>query len=138
MNETQHPRRLGRSISAVVAGILTGVILSIGTDAVLHATHLFPPMGQRMSDALFVLATAYRIVYAIVASYIIARLAPDRPMQHALVGGALGFVVSAVGTVVTWNKGPEFGPHWYPIALVVTAIPCAWVGAKLRINQLQP
>jgi hypothetical protein len=95
-------------------------------------------MGQRMSDALFVLATAYRIVYAIVASYIIARLAPNRPMQHALVGGALGFVVSAVGTVVTWNKGPEFGPHWYPIALMVTAIPCAWVGAKLRINQLQP
>ena len=138
MNNTQHPRRTGRSIGAVIAGIVTGVILSLGTDAVLHATHVFPPFGQPMSDALFVLATAYRIVYAIVASYIIARLAPDRPMQHALVGGALGFVVSAVGAVVTWNKGPEFGPHWYPIALVVTAIPCAWVGARLRINQLQP
>ena len=138
MNETQHPRRTGRSIGAVIAGIVTGVILSIGTDGALHATHVFPPLGQPMSDALFVLATAYRIVYGIVASYIIARLAPDRPMQHALVGGALGFVVSTVGAVVTWNKGPEFGPHWYPIALVVTAIPCAWVGARLRINQLQP
>jgi hypothetical protein len=137
MNETLHLRRLGRSIGAVIAGILTGAILSIGTDAVLHAIHVFPAMGQPMSDELFMLATAYRIVYTIAGCYIIARLAPHRPMQHALIGGVIGFVVCTVGTVVTWNKGPEFGPHWYPVALMVTAIPCAWVGGKLRIKQLQ-
>ena len=31
----------------------------------------------------------------------------------------------------TWNKGPEFGPHWYPLALVATALPCAWLGGRL-------
>jgi hypothetical protein len=36
-----------------------------------------------------------------------------------------------VGTVVTWNRGPAFGPHWYPLALIVIAMPCAWVGGKL-------
>jgi hypothetical protein len=25
--------------------------------------------------------------------------------------------------------GPEFGPHWYPVSLIVTALPCAWLGA---------
>jgi hypothetical protein len=44
-----------------------------------------------MSDALFLLATVYRIVYSILGSYIIAWLAPDRPMGHALIGGILGF-----------------------------------------------
>ena len=31
---------------------------------------------------------------------------------------------------------PAFGPHWYPVALIVTAIPCAWLGGKLRVMQL--
>ncbi len=35
MTETQPPRRMGRSIGAVLAGILVGVTLSLGTDVVL-------------------------------------------------------------------------------------------------------
>jgi hypothetical protein len=88
-------------------------------------------------DGALLLATAYRVVYGIAASYITARLAPNRPMLHALVGGVLGFIVSIVGAVATWNGGPAFGPHWYPIALIVTALPCAWVGGKLRVMQLR-
>jgi len=57
-------------------------------------------------------------------------------MKHALVLGVVGLIVSTAGAVATWNKGPEFGPHWYPIALIVTAIPCAWLGGRLRIMQL--
>ncbi len=52
-------------------------------------------------------------------------------MQHALAGGGVGFVVSVVGAMVTWNGGPAFGPHWYPLALIVIAMPCAWAGGKL-------
>jgi hypothetical protein len=124
-------RRLARSILAVVAGFIIVVILSIGTDAVLHALQVFPPLGQRMSDKLFLIATIYRTVYAILGSYITARLAPDRPMGHALIGGIIGLIVGSVGAEVTWNR-PELGPHWYPLALVVTALPCAWIGGKIR------
>ena len=137
MNETQPPRRTGRSIGALLAGFLAVVILSIGTDAVLHAMGIFPPLGQPMSDALFLLATAYRIVYGVAGSYLIARLAPDRPMQHALVGGAIGLLVSIVGVVATWNHQPPLGPHWYSLALAITALPCAWLGGKLRLMQLR-
>ena len=125
-----------KSIGAVLAGFVAVVVLSLGTDLVLHATGVFPPWDQRMSDALFLLATVYRTIYCIAGSYIAARLAPDRPMAHALVLGVVGLVVSTAGSVATWNKGPEFGPHWYPVALVVTAIPCAWLGGRLRIMQL--
>ena len=126
------PRRLLRSIGAVLAGFVVVVITHLGTDAVMHASGVFPPWGQPMSDALFLLATAYRTVYSIAGSYLTARLAPDRPMRHALVGGFIGLAISAAGAAATWNAGPEFGPHWYPLALVATALPCAWVGGKLR------
>ena len=125
-----------RSIGAVVAGFVAVFVLSLGTDVVLHETGVFPPWEQRMSDALFLLATAYRTVYCIAGCYIAARLAPDKPMKHALVLGVVGLIVSIAGAAVTWNKGPEFGPHWYPVALIVTAIPCAWLGGRLRVMQL--
>jgi hypothetical protein len=126
-----------RSIGAVVAGFVVVVVLSLGTDVVLHATEVFPQWGQRMSDALFLLATVYRTIYCVGGSYIAARLAPDKPMKHALVLGVVGLVISTAGAVATWNKGSEFGPHWYPVALIVTAIPCAWLGGKLRVMQLR-
>jgi len=139
MSEMQAPRRLGRSVGAVLAGIVVGVILTIGTDVVLHAIGVFPPWGQSMAgfDGALLIATVYRTVYGVVASYITARLAPDRPIAHALTGGVVGLAVSILGAVLTWNKGPAFGPHWYPLALVVLAIPQAWAGGTLRVMQLR-
>ena len=131
MGEIGQQRPILRSIGALVAGFVVVVILSLGTDIVLHATGVFPPWGQAMSAALFLLATVYRTVYGIAGSYVTARLAPDRPMGHALVGGCIGLVLSTVGAVATWSRGPEFGPHWYPLALIVLAMPCAWLGGKL-------
>jgi hypothetical protein len=115
-----------RRVGAVLAGFLIIVILSIGTDAVLHITGVFPGFGKPMADSLFLLATAYRIVYGVVGCYVTARLAPDRPMQHALILGAVGVLVSVAGAVATWGKGPEFGPAWYPLAIIAISMPCAW------------
>lgn len=114
------------------AGLLAIFIITTATDMAMHATGVFPPLGEPMGDGLFLLATAYRIVYGVVGCYIAARLAPDRPMPHALALGVVGVVVSALGAVATWNRGPAFGPHWYPIALIAISIPCAWLGGKLQ------
>ena len=125
---------LGRSIIAVIAGIVVGAGLSIVTDEVLHLLKIYPPWNERMSDGLFVLATAYRLVFSVLGSYVIARLAPWRPMKHAMVGGMLGLIVSTIGAVATWNK--DLGPHWYSVLLAVTALPCAWVGGALWERKL--
>ena len=135
MSETQPPRRIGRSIGAVLAGLLAVVIFSLGTDVALHAARVFPPWGQPTADALLLLATVYRTIYGVVGSYIAARFAPDRPMAHALALGIVGLALSIVGAVVTWNRGPAFGPHWYPLALVVLAMPQAWAGGRLHAMQ---
>lgn len=140
MSEPSHERRLGRSILALVAGFFFVVILSLVTDAVFHALGIFPALGQPMSAGRpLLLATAYRTLYGAGGSYITARLAPYRPMLHAMIGGAIGLVLATGGAVVTWNKGPAFGPHWYPVALVVLALPQSWLGGFLveRRSQLR-
>ena len=129
------PRRVGRSILALLAGIIVGITLSTGTDFALHAIGLAPSPKERWPDQLLALATAYRSVYGIFASYIIAYLAPNRPMGHSLAAGVLGLVISSLGAIAAWST--TVGQHWYPVALAITALPTAWFGAKLRLMQLQ-
>jgi hypothetical protein len=127
-----------KSVWAVVAGMLAGVIPTLATDAMLHKIGVFPPWGQSMAgyESALLLATAYRTVFGVLGAYVTARLAPDRPMRHALWLGAIGLAVSIFGAAVTWNGGPAFGPHWYPLALVVLAMPQAWLGGKLLEKQM--
>ena len=136
MNEVPTQRRIGRSILALLAGFVLVVVLTLVTDLVLHATGVYPPLGQPLSGGLLLLATGYRTVFGVAGSYLTARLAPYRPMQHALVGGMVGFVLSLVGLLTTWTRPDTVGAHWYPIALVILALPTAWVGGKIRIMQL--
>jgi len=125
-----------KSIGACLAGALTGIVFSIATDLGLHAASLFPALGEPMSNPLLLLALTYRTLYGIAGSYLTARLAPSRPMLHSLVLGFIGLVVNVAGVVSTWNAGPAYEAHWYPLALTALALPTAWVGAKLRLVQL--
>ena len=126
-----------RSALALVAGFLATAVLSVAMDAVMHATGVFPPVGQAMSNALFIWATAYRVVFTVLGGYITARLAPSKPRTHVLVLGIIGIFAATAGTIATWNLGPEFGPKWYPILLIVTALPCVWVGGILATSGLR-
>lgn len=124
-------RRLGRSTAAIFAGLFAVIALSLGTDQVLHVLEVYPPWGQPMPDPEDnLLALAYRCIYAVVGSYISAWLAPRNPMRHALILGFVGFVLSLVGAIATIPM--NLGPAWYPIALVVTALPCAWLAGVLH------
>ena len=120
-----------RSIGAVVAGMLVGIVLSLGTDAVMHAVGYLPPIGQPVTSGPLIPATIYRTIYGVIGAYVTARFAPNRSMFHAMVLGTLGLIACIAGAIFTWNRGPEFGPHWYPVALIILALPTAWLGGKL-------
>ena len=96
---------------------------------------LVPAQAERWPNQLLLLAAVYRSLYGVIASYVIARLAPNRPMGHSLLAGALGMLVSALGAAAMWSS--TVGQHWYALALVLTAIPTAWIGAKLRLMQFR-
>jgi hypothetical protein len=78
---------------------------------------------------LLLLALDYRCAYAVVGSYLAARFAPHAPMRHAVALGVVGLVLSVAGAIATIPM--DLGPAWYPIALVLTALPCAWLGGAL-------
>jgi hypothetical protein len=125
------PRSFWRSTGAIVLGFVAVVALSLGTDEVLHLLKVYPPWAQPMFEpGLNLLALSYRIVYTIMGSYIAARFAPRNPMRHAMILGAIGFVLS-IPPVIFITTHTNLGPAWYPIALVVTALPCAWLGGFL-------
>ena len=124
-----------KSIGAIVAGILVALILSIGTDYLvekLRSTGTANP-GD-FSDSLLVVALIYRCIYGIAGAYVTALLAPAKPMLHVVILGSLGLLVSILGTILMWSEGS----HWYPLMLVITALPTAWAGGKWRMMRMSP
>src|SRR5215831_12306914 len=118
-----------KSFVALGAGVLVVVVVTTLVDIVLHSAGVYPPLNQPIDNRLALLATAYRVVIGVYGAWLTARLAPSRPMKHAMILAGIGVVLGLVGVVTTWNSG--LGPRWYPIALVVLAIPQSWVGARL-------
>lgn len=118
-----------RSLGAIVAGIGFVIIVTTIVDIVLHIAGVYPPMDQPMGDGLAVLASSYRLVISIAGAYLTARIAPNRPLWHTMMLGYVGVVLGLIGLIATWNLG--LGPRWYPVSLVLLAIPQCWLGGKL-------
>ncbi|CAN5899046.1 hypothetical protein BH23GEM7_BH23GEM7_17800 [soil metagenome] len=123
-----------RSIVAIVAGFIFIGALSVGADAVLHALlpTVFDAAGRVESVPVLLLIITYVGVFAITGCYLTARLAPSRPMLHALILGALGLVFNIAGTVAMWNTAPA----WYHIVALLLVMPYAWMGGRLREIEL--
>ena len=122
-----------KSLWAIVAGVLVVIVVTTLIDVALHAADVFPPMDQPIDDGQSLLATFYRVVVGIAGAWVTARLAPDKPLKHALILGLVGTILALVGVAATWNLG--LGPRWYPIALVVLAVPQSWAGGRLYAAQ---
>lgn len=130
-DEMEPPRQILRSIGAVLLGLVVIFVLSLGTDQILHWLKVYPPWGEPMNETSDnILALTYRVAYAILGCYLTARMAPRKPMGHAMLLGYIGFVLSSIGVVTAIMIG-NLGPNWYPILLALTSIPCAWVGGRL-------
>lgn len=120
----------GKSIIAIVFGFVAIVALSVGADLIMHTTGVFPKTGREMTTNMFLLATGYRVLISIFGCYLTARLAPSKPMNHALLLGVIGLIFCSMGIAAT-RSNPELGPMWYPVALLLVTLPCAWVGGRL-------
>ncbi len=119
-----------KSIWAVVAGVLFIIVVTTIVDIVLHVTHVYP--SEKLTDGLAVLASSYRLVIGVAGAYLTAKLAPQNPLKHAIILGCVGIVLGLIGVIVTWNA--DLGPRWYPISLVVVALPQCWLGGRLFVR----
>jgi len=124
-----------KSVGAILAGFVLAVILSLATDFIMEKTGL---MNREHFNEnpwwLIVIVIFYRNLFNGMGSYLTARLAPNKPMKHVMIGASIGFLLGIIGTIVMW-KVP---PHWYSITLVVLTYPVAWLGGKLAIAGNHP
>lgn len=119
-----------RSIAAIAIGFAFIVILSLGADALLRRMlpDAFAAGGQVTYTPILILILGYVAVFAVAGCYLAARLAPARPMKHALILGGLGLAFSIAGTAASW----AIAPAWYHIISLVMVMPYAWVGGWLE------
>jgi len=116
-----------KSIGAVLAGFIFIVITHTGTDAILEGLGVLPKGNLFVGTGLILLVLAYRTVFSLLGGYLAAKLAPRKPMQHALILGLIGLILSTAGAFVA----ADLGPAWYAWTLAVLALPIAGLGGKL-------
>lgn len=123
-----------RSIGAVAAGFVVIFLLATGTDLALKSAlpAMYGPGGRVDSVALLLASNVYVFVFATFGCWLTARLAPARPMFHALVLGALGLVFNVIGSAVMWDVAPV----WYHALALAMTLPAAWLGGWIRERQL--
>jgi predicted membrane-bound mannosyltransferase len=129
MNEqTKH---VLKSIWAIFAGFLLVVILSAMADFGMQQVGLISFENFKNAPTLIVVVvTLYRFIFNAVGSFITARLAPKNPMKLVMIGGFIGLLMSTLGAVAMWEKAAA----WYNIAIIIIALPAAYLGGKVYIR----
>jgi MFS family permease len=121
-----------KSIGAVIAGLAALAILSILTDTVLQKTGVMKTEPFVENPVwLIALIVLYRMIFSTFGCYLTARLAPRKPMKHAMILGVIGVVLTIVGLIAMW----DIPPRWYPISLIVLTLPAAWLGGKMATKE---
>ena len=126
---------MGRSVVAIVVGFVLIAVLSFGTDAAVRAAFpgSFGPNQATTDRGILLASILYVGLFAVVGCYVTARLAPRRPMAHALVLGLLGLLFSIGGTIAMWDSAPA----WYHVVQLALVMPWAWLGGWLRERELR-
>jgi len=120
-----------KSIGALLAGFVFVVIISIATDLTLGLSGIMKQPLDLNPSWFIGLIVVYRSLYSALGAYITAHFAPSQPFRLAMIGGVIGLILSIVGAVSMW----DVPPRWYPIALIVTALPSTWVGAMIWLRR---
>lgn len=117
-----------KSIGAILAGFILGATLSIGTDIALNVAGVMNTESFKVNSAgIILLVIIYRFIFNVMGCYLTAKLAPGKPMRHALIIGIIGTVFAILGSAAMWDKAVA----WYNISVILISIPSAWLGAKL-------
>ena len=118
-----------RSVLAVVGGFVVIGALAFGTGKLFQSTWpaQFDASGTPLTAPMMIVQLLYVGVYATFGCWLAARLAPSRPMRHALALGVLGLALNVPSAVMLRDSAPT----WYLVAGVVTTALWAWLGGRI-------
>lgn len=122
-----------RSILAVVAGFVVIGILAFGTGKLVQSTSPseFDASGTPTTTLMMIVQLLYVGVYATFGCWLAGRLAPSRPMLHALIVGVLGLALNIPSAIMLRDTHPA----WYLAAGVLTTMLWAWLGGRIAERQ---
>jgi len=120
-----------KSVLAVVAGFVFTLVVTLALDVLMTKFGMFTKHAVNVTTGAWLIAVAYRFVVGTGGAWITAKFAPRRPLFHALIGGAIGTALGLVGLVMAMIKGPEMGPLWYAVAVLITILPGSYIGGIL-------
>jgi hypothetical protein len=124
-------KNIFKSIGAVIAGFLTAIFLTVGTDAVMEGIGFFSTNPETYTSRMLFVALVYRTVFTGLGGFVIGKLAPYKPMNHVAVMAVISALLGIGGIVAEWNMIE----HWFPITQAVLAFPFVWYGGKLALNR---
>jgi hypothetical protein len=118
-----------RSIVTIAVGFLFIAVLTLGTDALVRVAFpdAFDESGRTEKLSILIFSVVDVGIYTIVGCYLTARLAPSRPMWHALVVGLLGLIFVVADTIAFWPEAPT----WFNVLSLAPLMLYAWIGGKL-------
>ena len=87
--------------------------------------------GTPTTTLMMVVQLLYVGVYATFGCWLAARLAPSRPMLHALVLGVLGLALNIPSAIAFRDSAPA----WYLTAGILTTMLWAWIGGRVAESQ---
>jgi hypothetical protein len=124
-----------KSIWPVLAGLLLLAVLSVGADILLRGffPKAFGPSEAAQGTLASVVTILYAAGFAVLSSYLTARLAGSRPVMYALVLGGIVFLFALGGLIGSWQRAPA----WFNVGFLAMIFPSAWLGGFLRARQLE-
>ncbi|MEO6869357.1 MAG: hypothetical protein ABI168_06920 [Ginsengibacter sp.] len=126
-------KKIFKSIGVILLAFIISGLLSVITDFLLEKIGVLPDPQQGLFEPwLIVVVLIYRGFYTILAGYIVAKLAPGKPMMHALILGIIGTVITIIGT--NSASFSDKSPLWFGYTLALLTIPCLLLGVKIQEN----
>ena len=125
---------MARSVLAVVGGFLLIGALAFGGDAIAMRAfpHLFDAAtGTSQDPRVLVGLVLWVFAVATFGCWLAARVAPNRPMRHAMILGVAGLVFNVAGTIAMWDTAPA----WYHVVSLLLVLPAAYLGGLLASRQ---
>lgn len=111
----------GAIFAVVVVGTLLATLLLAGPDGSITGPYLAANLGVSFASASL-------------GGWLAARLAPSRPLAHALAVAALIALLSLPGVLAPLGGQPA----WYPIVLLISGVSGVGCGALLFRNRERP
>lgn len=120
-----------KSIGVILLAFIVNALLSVLTDFLLEQIGVLPNPEKGLFETwAILLVLSYRAIYTVFTGFIIARLASNKPMLHALILGIIGSVITLLAV-----SNPEFAQKsklWFGYTLAAITIPCLWLGVKIQ------